>query len=342
MSTTDEFYFDEETLETVPIKQVQMDALCLLKILKHYQDSFPNVASGQLIGLDERGTLEVTNSFPVPVQKESEDEDTALSFREQMFSNLKSMNYEDQSVGLYQSITDGSVISSISLMELQYDYQKEYSQSIHLIIHAPRHSNDSVALTALRLTDKFMNFFEQKVFTSKTLRESEIGVEDIFEQVPVVIQNYPLLEAMYQHVSINSELLFKDILASSALENPSPAVSEKHSEKYFEKQMESLIELVDFQGQENWKWQHWFRQYSKEYQKCIAHSQKLQQENQKNLEEHKKLLYSEQDLIPNSPQLARLSQNEPGRLETLVFLNQMNTYRKQMEELAAPVSVLNE
>lgn len=38
----------------------------VLKIIKHCRESYPNDVTGQLLGLDEQGTLEVTNCFPFP------------------------------------------------------------------------------------------------------------------------------------------------------------------------------------------------------------------------------------------------------------------------------------
>lgn len=37
-----------------------------MKIIKHCRESYPNDVTGQLLGLDDQGTLEVTNCFPFP------------------------------------------------------------------------------------------------------------------------------------------------------------------------------------------------------------------------------------------------------------------------------------
>ncbi len=36
----------------------------VLKIVKHCKDSLPNLVSGALLGLDQKGVLEITHSFP--------------------------------------------------------------------------------------------------------------------------------------------------------------------------------------------------------------------------------------------------------------------------------------
>jgi translation initiation factor 3 subunit H len=45
-----------------------------LKIIKHCRESYPNDVTGQLLGLDDKSVLEVTNCFPFPSDG---DEDTS-------------------------------------------------------------------------------------------------------------------------------------------------------------------------------------------------------------------------------------------------------------------------
>jgi hypothetical protein len=47
----------------------------LSKIIDHCNDSLPNLATGQLLGADFAGELEVSNCFPFPL--ESVDENSA-------------------------------------------------------------------------------------------------------------------------------------------------------------------------------------------------------------------------------------------------------------------------
>ena len=59
----------EEAPKSVNV--VQLDGLVLLKIIKHCTENVPEVMTGQLLGLDVDGKLEVTNCFAIP----SNDED---------------------------------------------------------------------------------------------------------------------------------------------------------------------------------------------------------------------------------------------------------------------------
>ncbi|KAF9968333.1 Eukaryotic translation initiation factor 3 subunit H, partial [Actinomortierella ambigua] len=55
----------------VPITSVQLDAMVVLKIVKHCRESAP--VTGQLMGLDVNGVLEVTHSFPMPKNQDADD-----------------------------------------------------------------------------------------------------------------------------------------------------------------------------------------------------------------------------------------------------------------------------
>ena len=57
----------ERKTDTSPLRNVQLDGLAVLKILKHCKESMPSLVTGQLLGLDIGQTLEVTDCFPFPV-----------------------------------------------------------------------------------------------------------------------------------------------------------------------------------------------------------------------------------------------------------------------------------
>ena len=57
----------EKKTDSSPLRNVQLDGLAVLKILKHCKESMPSLVTGQLLGLDIGQTLEVTDCFPFPV-----------------------------------------------------------------------------------------------------------------------------------------------------------------------------------------------------------------------------------------------------------------------------------
>jgi translation initiation factor 3 subunit H len=51
----------------LPLKSVQIDGQVVLKVMRHCSQSSPQLATGQLLGLDVGQTLEVTDCFAFPV-----------------------------------------------------------------------------------------------------------------------------------------------------------------------------------------------------------------------------------------------------------------------------------
>ena len=55
---------DEVNVPTPPpIKEVIIDGLAVLKIVKHCNESMPTFVAGSLLGLDTDGKLEITYSY---------------------------------------------------------------------------------------------------------------------------------------------------------------------------------------------------------------------------------------------------------------------------------------
>lgn len=53
----------------------------VLKIIKHCKENLPSLVTGQLLGLDFDGKLEVTNCFPFPQQKDDTDGDGGAEYQ---------------------------------------------------------------------------------------------------------------------------------------------------------------------------------------------------------------------------------------------------------------------
>ncbi|KAG5342396.1 hypothetical protein C0989_002231 [Termitomyces sp. Mn162] len=66
----------------IPLTSVQLDGMVVTKILKHTIESPSTTAHGLLLGLDLDGTLEVSNSFPLPHHGSEEDDRSSKSVGE--------------------------------------------------------------------------------------------------------------------------------------------------------------------------------------------------------------------------------------------------------------------
>ncbi|KAG6845778.1 hypothetical protein H0H87_003832 [Tephrocybe sp. NHM501043] len=66
----------------IPLTIVQLDGMVVTKILKHAREAPSTTAHGLLLGLDLDGTLEISNSFPLPHHAGDEDERSSKSVGE--------------------------------------------------------------------------------------------------------------------------------------------------------------------------------------------------------------------------------------------------------------------
>lgn len=84
----------EKKTDSSPLRNVQLDGLAVLKILKHCKESMPSLVTGQLLGLDIGQTLEVTDCFPFPVS--SSNKRHALIFNSLSPKVLQTRTEEDE------------------------------------------------------------------------------------------------------------------------------------------------------------------------------------------------------------------------------------------------------
>jgi translation initiation factor 3 subunit H len=352
---------DPALLVSKPLTEVQLDALVVMKILKHCRDNHPVTAYGQLLGVDISGVLEVTNCFPVTSKSQDDDDSNALrlsagasdemdgaEYQLQMLRCLRKMNYDASSVGLYVSTHLGSFWNQ-TIIENQFSYQKLYAQSVLIVYDPTRTSQGNLSLRALRLSDTFMTLFKDKKFTMEALHEHKLTASGIFESLPIRIKNSHLLNALLHQweapvpLSVpkpaSSYSLNTDISSSSSVLPPlTPNLDalDLGTDNYLERHLEYLGETVEEYGQEQWRWQGWNRSLQKEQQRAAQVAAKRRQENATRASSGLPPLYSDEELLAPPPSLARLLANEPSRLETLIITNQIDTYCKQINQFAGP------
>lgn len=153
--------------DTVPQEKIDfvlLDALVVLKIIKHCKENLPEVVTGQLLGLDVETTLEVSNSFPFANTDDEEDTDAALEYQLDMMKCLREVNVDNNTVGWYQSTYLGSFLTD-SMIEAQFNYQSTIKKCVVIIYDPLKTTQGTVALQAFRLTQRFMDLYRKKVFT---------------------------------------------------------------------------------------------------------------------------------------------------------------------------------
>lgn len=152
-----------------------------MKVIKHCSQKFPTTATGNLVGMDVNGTLEVTNSFPFPVVDQPQEShydaphiNAAATaprvkantvYQAEMIRMLREVNIDANSVGWYTSANMGN-FCNLNFIENQYHYQKELNERTVALVHdVSRSSQGSLSLRAFRLSPQFMAAYKEGKFT---------------------------------------------------------------------------------------------------------------------------------------------------------------------------------
>lgn len=169
--------------EEPPLSGVQLEALTVMKVIKHCTSRHPATATGFLVGMDNNGVLEVTNCFPFPVvdlppeqQYEQQHYNSAAAaprakantaYQAEMIRMQKEVGVDANNVGWYTSANLGNFINS-NFIENQYYYQKELNERTVALVHdVSRTSQGALSVRAFRLSPQFMIAFKEQKFTTE-------------------------------------------------------------------------------------------------------------------------------------------------------------------------------
>eukprot|EP00171_Calliarthron_tuberculosum_P016351 IDg16351t1 len=133
---------------------------------------------GQLLGMDNDATLEITNCYPFMSQpttanagdgagdSESFDEQQQQYQRDMMWC-AREVNIDHQVVGWYQSTGSqmGSFMSA-QWIETQFNYQNLFSNIVCLVYDPVRTEEGTLSVRAYRLTKQFMAVMRRTDFSS--------------------------------------------------------------------------------------------------------------------------------------------------------------------------------
>jgi len=298
-----------------PVTEVHIEGLALLKIVKHCQESLPQLSSGSLLGLaQDNGVLEITHSFPFPDSTDTkattsltddgaDDGATTLinghEFQLEMMRMLREVNVDNNCVGWYQSMYLGSY-STHSLVENQLSYQTDLSPNAVVILYDPiQTSHGNLVLKCYRLTQACVQLKSQN-------KNEFLDPKLIFEQLPVKITNSSLVQGFLYDLSDgkHGDYNMFDTTFDRLDLSTSP---------YLEKHLEFMCTWVDDLITEQHKFQHYTRSLSR-------NDKKFSRTGGKKKEEELQIAWSANDA--------------PRRMESLLISNQIRSYCDQMDKFA--------
>jgi translation initiation factor 3 subunit H len=345
-----------DSLKDAPFQTVQVEALVISKVARHCASAFPSVATGSIVGMDQNGVLEVTNTFPFPtgegVTADSRESDASLlaaaaprqkaniAYQNEMIRHLKEVNVDANNVGWYTSATMGNFVN-MGFIENQYHYQKDNNQTVALVYDTSKSSQGTLTLRAFRLTKAFMEAFKESKFTTENLQKTKLSFRDILQEVPIIVHNSHLLTSFLHQIpsrpsadEIELPTSLADIKrdAVKAPLNPSIDNLDLSIDPFLEKTCDLLLESIESHYTDLNNFQFYQRQLGREQTKITQWQAKRKAENaQRTL--------AKQPLLPEDEwqRLFKLPQ-EPSRLEGMLNAKQVEQYSKQVDGFTANVT----
>jgi len=273
---------------------VQLDGLALLKIIKHCKENVPDVCTGQLLGLEMSGRLEVTNCFPTLEETDDSDPPYAL----EMLRKLRTINSDTTIVGWYQSAFLGSFFTN-AVVKAQYDYQVKIPNSVVIVYDPFRTTGGKLALKVYRLTNKFMKLFKKNDFSHEAFTKLQCNSQEIFEEVPLKVHNSHLVHGFLYELRESKQLSSHyDRLRTSPY-------------AFLQKNLDMLSTSIEDYAAEQGKYQYLQRQLAR------AQAAKLAAENEKRIKQGQEPRVDD-------------SLVAPSRLETFLISNQISLNCEQI------------
>lgn len=300
------------------LDSVELDGLVVLKIVKHCKEHLPQLVTGQLLGLDYGGTLEVTNCFPFPSSTEGADEEFAedgAEYQYDMMRCLREVNVDNNTVGWYQSTYLGSHITE-SMVTTQYSYQESIPKCVCLVFDPLQQAQGKLGIRALRLSHDFMELYKGGEFTLETITKASLSWEEVFEEVPVTISNSHLIKGWLLQMS-------------DELRNPvqrGMVTRRDETEPFLEKNFECMIESIEQLSQESSRFQYHQRALSRQIAQQTAFLQKRKSENEQRKRQGLAPLTDEE--MANNPLFKPLQ--EPPRFDSLLITSQIGNYTNEI------------
>ncbi|KAF2743146.1 eukaryotic translation initiation factor 3 subunit H [Sporormia fimetaria CBS 119925] len=358
-----------DATKDMPIKEVQVEALVVMKIIKHAQQAFPTIATGSLVGLEDGGKLEVTNTFSFPTidvpATDGHQQETAANlaagaprakanvvYQNEMIKFLREVNVDANNVGWYTSANMGNFVN-LNTIENQFFYQKEMNERTVALVHdVSRSSQGSLSLRAFRLSPQFMAAYKESKFTTEryldcsnpcSLQKSGLRYHDILVELPLTIHNSHLLTSLLHQLPSEvpkQKLGFPPNLAALLQDQntPQPPLFPNYDsldlsiDPFLEKSCDLLLDSIENHHTELNNYQYYQRSLAREQAKITAWQTKRKAENAARAA-------SKQPPLPEDEwqRLFKLPQ-EPSRLETLINSRQVEQYARQMDGFTASVS----
>ncbi|KAF2418756.1 eukaryotic translation initiation factor 3 subunit H [Tothia fuscella] len=352
------------------LKSVQVEALVVMKLIKHCTSTHPTTATGFLVGMDVNSTLQITNSFPFPTvdaptntstddhnqhQSNKNDNHAAAApraksnttYQNEMIKLLREVNVDANGVGWYTSTSMGNFVN-LNTIENQFFWQREEgvgagSRCVGLVFDTARSAVGGLSLRAYRLSEGFVKAYKEGKFTVEAIQKSSLRYQDILVELPLTIHNSHLLTSLLHQIPSqpSTEELTLPSTIKSLRSNPEltlPSLCPNYDtldlsiDPFLEKTCDLLLDSIETHHTELNNHQYYQRSLAREQAKITAWQTKRKAENGARVA-------AKQTPLPEDEwvKLFKLP-TEPSRLEILLNSRQVEQYARQVDGFTAGVS----
>ena len=302
---------------------LQLESHVLLKIAKHARDnaSVHPVVTGSLLGLDVGDTLEITECFAIPSDaSQYANEDSEESYELEMLRCLREINADNNMVGWYQSSVSGSY-QVLEIIDQFINSLESLERCVCLIYDVTSSMTGTLGVKAIRLSDSFVEAYKEGVLTIERIKSKGITWQDVFVEIPVRIHNSALAVAMAHEIMGGSDCTFMNQLDVDRLNvDAAPLLHDS---------MTSLNECIDDMNAEQHKLTQYHMDLRKLHQKVMQWRLARRQENQQ------RRINGEEPLPEDPPENEFRPVQEPSQLDSLLLMNQLEAFSKQMSAVGA-------
>ncbi|KAH9818037.1 hypothetical protein DFH28DRAFT_888873 [Melampsora americana] len=207
----------------VPVENVKLDSLAVMKIIKHARESISSgsnqIASGQLLGLDTSGILNISDAFPLPsgclLGGSIDGDDTkgtkiASRYASSILPRLSALGADANIVGFYCSTINSQHLATPGFIETLISIQIGSTPNLSkpsiksktlagkglaIVYDLASSTQGTVNLKAYRLSQNFVEAYQNGRFDSQNLADHKLTVSNILQEIPLTIQSSALLTA---------------------------------------------------------------------------------------------------------------------------------------------------
>jgi len=299
------------------LHSVEVDVHVVVRVIQHCRDGWPELVTGQLLGLDrDDGVLEITSSFPTPAADPEVDdaEQAGREYQMEMMRCLREVNVDHNTVGWYSSALMGSFLNETTI-ETQWNFQDTFKKSVLLIYDPLKTSQGILSLRALRLSPAFMELYRTQTFTKESVAKAGLSYDALYEDVPLKVH----------HSSLAGALLAELPLASAEVERldmlPAP---------FLEKHVEYVVGCLEDLSVEQGKLHYFQRNLQRQLAQQAAWIQKRKAENLTRKHNGEEPL---PETDPTNPIFKPLP--EPPHLDSLLIENHIDLFCSQLNRHAS-------